>query len=1133
MIETAQKTNFVRFSNSDPEYFYNLGLAIGKAIKQKEVPIATAMLKGSKSLINALIQGLQESKKSVIYVGEVSMDMYLFSIKKYNYKTGLFFVNNDSNDISEFALHLSYRDDSKIDLDVIPRSIKDYRDYIPTSIPVDYTDHLDISDEFSEFALRVVDTANIPELKVVIDTGNGIGVRSIAEVLRKIPQIKLIELHSEMSEVYPHHFPNPDVDINTVELTEKVIQDKADLGISVGVEGTRVRFIDHKGAEVEPQYLSSLLINKFLTDHPHRSIVTEPSYQRMMNEIITEKKGTEVICDFTQKSTSSAMIDSLSVFGFDNQDNYYYSTNHYNPSGIITILHLFDVIGRTKKNLVELIQPYKAKYPSSSRISLQLKHNINFEQIKERLISKYFDDHVNTNSLSANVEYPDWRVYMRKSLHDPEERKIRYYVEAKDGMLVSHIVKEVKEYLSDVTDYYDEELHTVDDDLVNLHPREQALKVYKNYYYSWNRHSHSPTHPLYNTNWIHNPSPISIIKNMSDEDFNEYWKNNKKWIHLHLRHLDLYTHEYTYYKKLESIHHKLGKLNANPIAYFSMEFAISDWLQIYSGGLGVLAGDVIKQFSDSGVPSVGVGIFYNQGYFHQKISDDGEQIEEYTEQKIEDYPFEPAKRPNGEIAEIEIQIVDHPVYVRAWIANVGRSRLILLDTNFDKNERWEDRMITAHLYGGDQDTRIRQEVLLGIGGYRMLIDMGIDSFICHMNEGHSAFVQLSMAKRFMYRDNINFQQALEKGRSQMVFTNHTLKTAGNDNFPYDLTRKYLEPYAWEMNIDFERIWAIGSDEPITQGKFSMTIAGMRGAKVSNAVSELHSKAAKKIWPSYSLTPVTNGVHMPTWVARPIHQLLDVHVGERWHDPRVNTDFDRIYSIPKETLWKTHKSLKKKLINELNTELDINLNTDAILFSWFRRFAEYKRPDIIISDVNRLLEIVSSESSSPIQFIIGGKAHPQDTRGQELLRKVFMELKRPEFKDKIVFVPGYNWRLAKLLVAGSDVWVNTPRRYEEASGTSGMKAAANGVLQLTTLDGWTDEVNWQDKGWTLADHDPNTFFNVIQNEIIPAYNSTGFGNFPKEWTDRMLRTMRAVLNQYSSERQVDEYIRDLYLPLLKN
>ena len=459
------------------------------------------------------------------------------------------------------------------------------------------------------------------------------------------------------------------------------------------------------------------------------------------------------------------------------------------------------------------------------------------------------------------------------------------------------------------------------------------------------------------------------------------------------------------------------------------------------------------------------------------------------------------------------------------------NNLYLLDTNFEDNEEWEDRLITGYLYGGDIENRIRQELVLAYGGMRLMHSLNINPSILHMNEGHSGFIIFEYTLSLMHDEKLDFETALKKAQDKLVFTNHTLKQAGNDIFDFLLFEKYLSSTAKELGVDIAKLFELGDDKTYSSGGFSMTIFGMRNAKVSNAVSKIHSVAAKKIWPQYNLVPVTNGVHMPTWVSTEIHELYDEFLGENWHLGCPFVNYENIKKIPKARLWNAHKIRKQKLIHSLNTELGLNLRDDVLTIAWSRRLAAYKRPDLLITDIERLKRIINN-SSRPIQILIAGKSHPKDNIGKEILKRMNQCFASEEFHNKIEIIPGYNWQLARRMVSGADIWLNTPYRYEEASGTSGMKAAANGLIQFTTRDGWTDEVNWYKIGWEIPEDDSaQKMYEILENEILPLYYNINEGEYYSDWLDMMLNSMQMALKDFSTDRMVREYLEKIYSQIL--
>lgn len=663
--------------------------------------------------------------------------------------------------------------------------------------------------------------------------------------------------------------------------------------------------------------------------------------------------------------------------------------------------------------------------------------------------------------------------------------------------------------------------------------KQKYLEILNNLYYTWDTKSSLPFMDQYNEGWRRHPSPNSYIEDFGQNVFDKTLEGREQDIAKTQSRLENYLNKESWFDSFSNENQIFQQLKTNPVAYFCMEFGLIDWLQTYSGGLGVLAGDFLKECSDLGIPLVGIGLFYNQGYFHQKFSDTGRQIDEYIHQDPLDYPLEEVTK-DGKSLLIEIDIKDHKVFAKAWKLKVGRINLFLLDTNITENHLQEDKMISAHLYGGDSDTRIRQEILLGIGGARLLRELNIDPAIFHMNEGHSGFLVLEIAKQIMDKNGVDFHTALSEVDSELVFTNHTLKPAGNDNFPYDLLASYLFAYTDDLNTSLEDIFSLGRDEDYSSGNFSMTMLGFRHAKISTAVSKLHGEAALKIWPKYPLTPVTNGMHVQTWLSAELHSLLENYLGENFVERLFETDYQKIFQIPDEELWNVHRKSKHKLINSLNKELSLHLNPDALTIAWSRRLASYKRPDLIISDVERMKRIVNN-SEMPVQILIAGKAHPRDLAAVDLLQKINNELSSAmnnELSHKIIVIPDYNWRLAKSMVSGSDVWLNTPFRYEEASGTSGMKAALNGVLQLTTLDGWTDEVDWNGKGFVVDHNDPVTsLHDNLEFTVAPLFFDQGHSGYNEAWVKMMKENILLAITQFSMSRMVKEYLENVYSQIL--
>lgn len=565
---------------------------------------------------------------------------------------------------------------------------------------------------------------------------------------------------------------------------------------------------------------------------------------------------------------------------------------------------------------------------------------------------------------------------------------------------------------------------------------------------------------------------------------------------------------------------KAGGSNST-VAYFCAEYAITDTLPIYSGGLGVLAGDVLQAASDLKAPLVAVGLFYRKGYFHQYLQPDG-QHERYEVTNPNQAGLELILNKAGDTLLVEVPINERTVFAQVWKFKVGNVDLYLMDTDHWKNSE-ADRHITEQLYGGDINIRIQQELVLAIGGYRALKAMEISPVLYHMNEGHSAFLGLELIREKL--PNLTLENAIKQAKNQLVFTNHTLVPAGNDLFTHDQVGYYLGKYAVESRIGLEKILELGriDDQP---GKFSMTLLALRMAKKSNAVSKLHAKKAVDLWPGFPFKAVTNGVHLPAWVAPELQQVWTSNL-PAWKTQTSNSNsWKGLYKIPNSELWTHHRQLKEQMLTEVYARTGITLDPDVLTVVWARRFATYKRPDLLFSDLDRLRTLLFSEKT-PIQIIIAGKSHPADGQGKQIIEHID-HLANYELKHRAVFVDDYSISLAKFLVSGADVWLNTPIFGLEASGTSGMKAAANGVLQFTVPDGWAYEVDWYGLGFTLPIEKAETeIYSLFEKQIIPAFYKRNAQDIPEKWVGMMKRSIATISPYFSSIRMVEEYMSTLY------
>jgi len=604
-----------------------------------------------------------------------------------------------------------------------------------------------------------------------------------------------------------------------------------------------------------------------------------------------------------------------------------------------------------------------------------------------------------------------------------------------------------------------------------------------------------------------------------------------------------------------------------PIAYFSAEFGVTECLATYSGGLGLLAGDHLRSASDLGVPVVGVGLLYQQGYFRQYLNMDGWQQERYPENDFYTLPLRLERTADGKAATVEVAYPGRTVHAQIWRAQVGRVPLYLLDTNIPSNLP-EDQDITDQLYGGDREVRIKQEILLGIGGYRALLRVGLEPVVCHMNEGHSAFMALERCRRLMVERGLTFAEAREATMAGTVFTTHTPVPSGNDYFAPGLVEKYFADYARQLNLSVRDFLALGRQNPQNDLEdFCMTILALRMAGHSNGVSKLHGMISRKmwrnIWPGLDLdevpiSSITNGIHAPSWVSRDLAQLFTRYLGPRWlEDPGDYALWSRIHHIPDEELWRTHERRRERLVafarQRLHAQLeavgappaeaaaaDEILDTEALTIGFARRFATYKRATLLLRNPQRLVRILSNKER-PVQLIFAGKAHPHDAAGKELIRQIVHFARNPEVRRRMVFIEDYDITVARYLVQGVDVWLNTPRRPMEASGTSGMKAALNGVLNLSVLDGWWDEAHGPDTGWAIGsgeeygdetyqdEVESNALYNLLEKEIVPLFFTRAGNGLPRAWISKMKTSMRALGPQFNAKRMVREYVEEFYLP----
>ncbi len=593
------------------------------------------------------------------------------------------------------------------------------------------------------------------------------------------------------------------------------------------------------------------------------------------------------------------------------------------------------------------------------------------------------------------------------------------------------------------------------------------------------------------------------------------------------------------------------------LAYFSAEFGIHECLPIYSGGLGVLAGDHIKTASDLGVPLVAVGFLYPQGYFTQRINADGHQEAIYEKLNMGEVPVRPAVADDGKPVEVCVELPGREIYARVWQIQVGRVPLFLLDTDLDRNAP-EDRVLAARLYQGDWEMRISQELVLGIGGVRALRALGYDPVVFHMNEGHSAFLGLERLRELVEEEGLSFEEALAYVRATTLFTTHTPVPAGHDTFSFEMIGRYLKDWWTRLGISWERFLDLGRQGDV----FSMTVLALRCAGRANGVSELHGHVSRRmwawLWPGLPVEEVpighiTNGVHTNSWLALEMGALFDQYLPLGWRerpdDPAV---WEKVEEIPDEELWATHRRLKARLLKRVaqrtaararrlgEPPVGNGLNLEALTIGFARRMVRYKRATLFFRDRTRARQILH-DPERPVQLIYAGKAHPQDEGGKALLRELYQLTQEPDFRDHARLVEEYDIALARHLVAGSDVWLNNPRRPLEASGTSGQKAALNGVPNLSVLDGWWREGYDGENGWAIGeereypneaaqdDADAASLYRVLTEEVLPAYFERDATGVPRRWVKIMKRAIRTCAPRFSAHRMLKEYVQRYYAP----
>lgn len=692
------------------------------------------------------------------------------------------------------------------------------------------------------------------------------------------------------------------------------------------------------------------------------------------------------------------------------------------------------------------------------------------------------------------------------------------------------------------------------------------VRLTKNLWWTWNHEAVELFEMVNQELWEKSKhNPIAMLESLSYEQLLDLEKNNE------------------FRKKLKVVfgkfdnYLKAGCDKKSPaIAYFSMEYGLHDSLKIFSGGLGVLAGDYLKQCSDSNVNIFGIGLLYRYGYFTQHLSPSGEQLEDYYPQKFSQLPLHPVRindneeNGNGTWLKIRLALPGRRLYAKVWRVDVGRVPLFLMDTDIEENS-YEDRFITHRLYGGEWENRLRQEILLGIGGIRLLEAVGVTPDLYHCNEGHAAFLGIERLRKLVQEEFFTFYEALEIVRASSLFTTHTPVPAGHDEFSEDLIRTYLPQYADKLNISWETFMNLGrakANDP--NGKFSMSVLALKLSQEVNGVSRIHGRVSREMfnhmWDGYFIDEmhigyVTNGVHYPTWATKNWKNLYNEQFGEGFNDDQSNTDYwKKIIDVPDDQIWKIKQHQRKDLIAFVKTrlmdslmrrqenpktiiELQDALDENALTIGFARRFATYKRAHLIFKNLEKLARILNTPNK-PVQFIFAGKAHPADGAGQELIRYIVEVSKRQEFLGKIIFLENYDMEIASRLVQGVDIWLNTPTRPLEASGTSGQKAVMNGVMNFSVLDGWWAEGYTDNAGWALKEEvtfensqyqdelDAETIYDLLEGEIIPAFYERDNNGIPVKWVAHIKNTIAGIAPRFTTKRMLDDYISQYYNKLFE-
>ena len=666
-------------------------------------------------------------------------------------------------------------------------------------------------------------------------------------------------------------------------------------------------------------------------------------------------------------------------------------------------------------------------------------------------------------------------------------------------------------------------------------------------------------------------NPVKFLKRVTQEKLEKAANDNafvKEYEKILKNYEDYMSSKDTWFNK------KYPENKNDLIAYFSAEYGLDETIPIYSGGLGILSGDHLKSASDLGIPLVGVGLLYKQGYFNQKIESYGIQKSEYNSLELEDMPILPVKNSENQDLLINVKFEKRDVYLKVWKINVGRVSLYLMDSDIEQNAP-EDREVTLKLYGGDQDMRIRQEIVLGMAGTKLLKELGLNPTIYHMNEGHSAFLILELIKNTIEEKQVSFEIAKDIVGSKTVFTTHTPVPAGNDIFPIALMEKYFKDFWPSLTIEKEEFLKLGmKPTEVLEPGFNMGIFALKIAGKKNGVSKLHGEVSRElfgdVWPNIAanespITYVTNGIHTCSWLAQNLKELYNKYLTSPttpyWQDKiYLDETWKKIKNIPNNELWNAHLERKEKLIEHIreNTinrlrragisyeeikEITNSISSNDLIIGFARRFATYKRATLIFNDLERITEILN-DKERPVKLVFAGKAHPADKEGQDLIKYIHEISMKPQFRGKVFLLENYNIAMSRYLISGVDVWLNNPRRPMEASGTSGQKASVNGVINFSVLDGWWAEGYDQTNGWIIGTEaeyntyseqdiaDSSSIYKTLETKIIPTFfNKTGENNYSEEWMEIMKQSILTTGGKYSTARMLVDYTNNLYIPLI--